>query len=290
MVQVRRAFTLTEMLATIAIIAVLAALLFPVARQAKESANEAVCLSNQRQVSVATAIYLSDYDDRFMPVSYRPGSGSADSRTDRTWVQLLLPYLGDFRVFRCPADHGARPYDEASFDRDLVPGDTFSRFYSASQRSNSAYNYLYLSPVEWRGGAWQVNPRSLGGIEETSRMILSVDSVWDRDATGQPVGGGNMLVVPPCRYQMQAGIRFDTFPVSVAGIPVMAPRQGWETNPKSGLRYGGAWPWHTNRLNVSYVDGSSKSMPVDALSAGCRRGTGWDTSFADTATYLWDAQ
>jgi len=285
----RNGFTLTEMLATIAIVALLAAFLFPVFRQAKDQAQETHCLSNHRQIAYATTLYLSDYDDRFMPARYAPGE-APNSGTDRTWVQLLLPYLREFRVFRCPGDHSARPKDEASFDRDLVPGDTFSRFYTASQRSNSAYNYLYLSPVEWLGGRWTVTPRTLGGIEDTSRMILALDSVWDRDEAGRPKGGGNLLAVPPCRYQVLDGIRFDTFPVSTSGAAVWAPSEGWDLDPKSPLRYGGAWPWHGGRLNVSQVDGSARSLALSALSSGCRLGAGWEMSIADGSVYLWDAQ
>lgn len=285
----RNGFTLTEMLATVAIVALLAGILTPVFRQAKDQAQEAKCLSNHRQIAYATTLYLSDYDDRFMPALYSPGK-EPDSSTDRTWVQLLLPYLSEFRVFRCPADHGVRPKDEASFDRDLVPGDTYSRFYTASHRSNAAYNYLYLSPIEWTGAGWTVNPRTLGGIEDPSRMILTLDSVWDRDEGGRPRGGGNFLAVPPCRYQVLDGIRFDTFPVSTSGAPVWAARQGWDLDPNSPMRYGGTWPWHEGRLNVSQVDGSARSLTLGALSAGCRLSADWETSVADGSVYLWDAQ
>ena len=63
-------FTLIELLVVIAIIAILAAILFPVFAQAKNAAKGAVCISNMRQLGVATSLYLSDNDDVFFPLAY----------------------------------------------------------------------------------------------------------------------------------------------------------------------------------------------------------------------------
>src|SRR5688572_31305139 len=59
----KRAFTLIELLVVIAIIAILAAILFPVFAQAKAAAKKTADLSNIKQITTASHIYLSDYDD-----------------------------------------------------------------------------------------------------------------------------------------------------------------------------------------------------------------------------------
>jgi len=65
----KRGFTLIELLVVIAIIAILAAILFPVFAQAKVTAKQIVCLSNMKQVGMATMLYLGDWDDQYFPVA-----------------------------------------------------------------------------------------------------------------------------------------------------------------------------------------------------------------------------
>ena len=60
----RRGFTLIELLVVIAIIAILAAILFPVFAKSREKARQASCSSNNKQLGVATLMYVQDYDEK----------------------------------------------------------------------------------------------------------------------------------------------------------------------------------------------------------------------------------
>ena len=58
----KRAFTFSELLATIAIISVLASILFPVVSQAKSLKGSDYSISNSHKKLVAASIYSSNYD------------------------------------------------------------------------------------------------------------------------------------------------------------------------------------------------------------------------------------
>jgi prepilin-type N-terminal cleavage/methylation domain-containing protein/prepilin-type processing-associated H-X9-DG protein len=96
----RRGFTLIELLVVIAIIAILAAILFPVFAKAREKARTASCSSNLKQVGLAMAQYIQDYDELYPRGHFGPWDGSV---ADRRWPQVIEPYCKSQQVFVCPS-------------------------------------------------------------------------------------------------------------------------------------------------------------------------------------------
>jgi prepilin-type N-terminal cleavage/methylation domain-containing protein/prepilin-type processing-associated H-X9-DG protein len=58
-------FTLIELLVVIAVIAILMAILLPALQRAREQAVEMACRANLRELGLAHAMYLDDYDGRY---------------------------------------------------------------------------------------------------------------------------------------------------------------------------------------------------------------------------------
>ncbi len=97
----RRGFTLIELLVVIAIIAILAAILFPVFARAREKARQSSCLSNLKQIGLASMMYAQDYDEKLSP--YDPPNG-----TQYLPYTLWTPYIKNIQVWQCPSDSGGR--------------------------------------------------------------------------------------------------------------------------------------------------------------------------------------
>ncbi len=119
-----KAFTLIELLVVAAIIAILAAILFPVFARAKESAKKAVSIANIRQISQAVMLYASDWNEIYPrddgcqaqssinPKFNRDGAVNGDGCTPPgpypyrmnhySWQKWIKPYTQTFSIFFHP--------------------------------------------------------------------------------------------------------------------------------------------------------------------------------------------
>jgi len=88
------AFTLIELLVVIAIIAILAAMLLPALSSAKEAGRRIACLSNIRQLSLASQMYVDDDQ----------GAYPARSETNSWPNQFYNNYGKNIKVLLCPTD------------------------------------------------------------------------------------------------------------------------------------------------------------------------------------------
>ena len=93
------AFTLIELLVVIGVIAIIAAILFPVFAHARENARRTTCLSNVKEVDLANLMYAQDYDET-LPTLTRVFGVIPVITLD--FPAVLQPYIKNTQIFYCP--------------------------------------------------------------------------------------------------------------------------------------------------------------------------------------------
>jgi prepilin-type processing-associated H-X9-DG protein len=110
------------------IIAILAAILFPVFARAREKARQTSCLSNVKQMTLGFLMYAQDYDETMAPRYYRYDASTAGGPH---WDVLIYPYTMNTNIYDCPStrersygyNDGTLPYEpiaEAQRPAELV--------------------------------------------------------------------------------------------------------------------------------------------------------------------------
>ena len=95
----RRGFTLIELLVVITIVAILAAILFPVFQTVRENARRTACLSNLKQIGLSVTQYQQDNEEQFVHTEI---GGDIDDAHEYYWGDMLQPYLKSWAVLTCP--------------------------------------------------------------------------------------------------------------------------------------------------------------------------------------------
>jgi prepilin-type N-terminal cleavage/methylation domain-containing protein/prepilin-type processing-associated H-X9-DG protein len=150
----RSAFTLIELLIVIAILAILAAILFPVFAAARERGRIATCASNARQLGLASHMYAQDYDEQ-LPAA--PSFFNPHARVKTA----LAPYVRTESLFYCPSAAG-----------EALIGDT------PANRAAGNISYHYWSYEDFRpAGRWPrwipAGPRRLTLQDDPQLWLVS---------------------------------------------------------------------------------------------------------------------
>ena len=91
----RSAFTLMELLIVIAIIGIVAGMLFPVVDYVRDKAHKTECMNNVRQWGTALQGYLDEHRGVFPSYGASQALQAPDVRDPGAWYNVLPPYLAD---------------------------------------------------------------------------------------------------------------------------------------------------------------------------------------------------
>ena len=196
-------FTLVELLVVIAIIGILMTMLLPSLSKAREVAKRAVCIGNEKQLSIAVELYSSS-NNMFYPAAATNGSPGSAYIGRISYDDLISSYRGVELTDAQKWENPLAPANEQSIsDKVLVcPNDKLERTngFTRSYSINAGTTWMYSSFL----GVGNEQGYSISGSEiaEPNNLIL----MGERLVSANKRGGGSCAIMGNAMNHLGAGV------------------------------------------------------------------------------------
>lgn len=231
-------FTLIELLVVMAIIALLAAILFPVFGRARENARRSSCTSNLKQLGLGIMQYAQDFDEKY-PMGMQAGWANS-------WAVTVQPYAKSYEVFRCPNESNLAPLTGWSWT-----GQSIS--YAANMYSNGCTTLWGVMGT--KGSSCLDFPsRSVGDVGRPSETILLAERHNTEVVKNGGVGNMTGYSIGLSGQSWLGGITYTQIPNGT--LPASNP---YPTGPNGAVTAA-----HFEMANFLFTDGHVKSMRPSA--------------------------
>jgi prepilin-type N-terminal cleavage/methylation domain-containing protein/prepilin-type processing-associated H-X9-DG protein len=278
----KSAFTLIELLVVIAIIAILSAVLFPVFARAREKARATVCLSNLKQIGLATMQYVQDFDELLPNARFGTGTGASRNNNPASpnflyvWEDAIFPYVKVTQAFSCPDDPSQNngPYVYAFTSAN--PGYGFGSYAANCSFQgfmpavgNASYSPYTYGPINWQGTPNNALPIPISRLVLPSTTIFCADSAMYMSSGGLNGWGSTYAFTPPVSYsncdsrnaaKPPCASFFDD--AGGTGVPIVGDGRGFPTPYNNTPAYAAR---HTGFVNCMFCDGHAKAMTADQI-------------------------
>jgi prepilin-type N-terminal cleavage/methylation domain-containing protein/prepilin-type processing-associated H-X9-DG protein len=225
----RKGFTLIELLVVLAVISILAAILFPVFAKARQAARKASEINNMKQLSLALMMYAQDYDDHFPYYTGEPFG------TALQWPKLLFPYFREPNILFSPSlpELVLTPRSHSNIND-----------YFLNRFPSYGYNKDYLGEIP-PGKGEQTGGAALAAVQEPAQTVAFVTAAMSQtDNLG--------IQLEP--YQPAAGYAYALPPNLWSGTSVIVTDS-----------YGYAWPTYDGFFIAAFADGHVKAVSAAQL-------------------------